>query len=206
MGLNDIRLSASALASLYTNSLVDSGDEGSPAQTPVQKVTERREQPPYVAKSGPSAAPAAPPLPTAPPASPVTPSGSGTWKYLGNNKKQILVVVSYQGKAYLPDEELTFLTRMLTACKLGLDDVAIVNSSHYPAYSSNDYLEQFKSQIVFLFGVEPAGFGLPLSFPQYQVQSFAGTTFLYAPALEERHRDEMLKSRLWVCLKRIFNL
>ena len=128
------------------------------------------------------------------------------WKYLGNNKRSILVVVSYAGSAYLPDEELNFLTKMLTACKLSLDDVAIVNSAHYPDRQAREYQQFFRSSIVFLFGPDPVSFGLPVSFPHYQVQAVAGTTYLFTPPLEERHRDDLLKSKLWVCLKRIFSL
>lgn len=128
------------------------------------------------------------------------------WKYLGNNKKHVLIVVDYEGAAYLPDDELAFLTKMLTACKLGLGDVAIVNSAHYPKYSSADYLRQFRSQQVLLFGRDPESFGLPLAFPQFQVQAFAGVTFLSSPPLGEMMDNTALKSTLWASLKRIFTL
>ncbi|MET0637816.1 MAG: hypothetical protein ABWZ25_17430 [Chitinophagaceae bacterium] len=175
--------------------------------------TKQQQQPEPVSPEGKSnqslpPAPASPEgkiVPRTPPTATV-PSESIPWKFLGNNKKQVLIVVSYEGAAYLPDEELSFLTKMLGACKLSLDDVAIVNSAFYPAARSSDYLRFFRSKVLFLFGPDPASFGLPLSFPHYQVQSFAGTTFLYTPALEERLRDELFKSKLWVCLKRIFNL
>src|SRR5882724_10092740 len=61
-----------------------------------------------------------------------TPAGKADqWKYLGDNKKNILVVVDYRDAGFLPDEELSFLTSMLSACKLSLADVAIVNRSNY---------------------------------------------------------------------------
>ncbi|MBL7740465.1 MAG: hypothetical protein JNK14_14705 [Chitinophagaceae bacterium] len=127
-------------------------------------------------------------------------------KYLGENQKNILVLVNYPGTVYLPDEELNFLTNMLTACKLSLADVAVVNSSTDEGIGYKDAITHFKSRIIFLFGIAPLSFGLPVDFPHFQVQSFANVTFLYTPALEECRKDGVLKSKLWVCLRRIFGI
>lgn len=129
-----------------------------------------------------------------------------TWKFLGDNQRHILIVVNYPDSPYLPDDELDFLTKMLTACRLSIGDTAIVNAAHHPGFTAKDYLGQFHSKIVFLFGIDPVSFGLPVSFPAYQVQSVANITYMHTPALEERHQDELLKSKLWVSLKRIFGI
>ncbi|RYY52935.1 MAG: hypothetical protein EOO05_21525, partial [Chitinophagaceae bacterium] len=219
MGLNDLVLTGNLLAELYPQSLVHTGDvpatpaspdpvltkpaaaaapgasstlsaAGSAAASNVQAVASAAASigsPEVSAASSPAAATA----------SAASTGDNSPWKFLGNNKKQVLIVVDYPGAAYLPDEELAFLTKMLTACKLGLDDVAIVNSAHYPQFSSADYLRQFRSLQVLLFGRDPELFGLPLSFPQFQVQSFAGVTFLSAPALGEMMGNTALKGTLW---------
>lgn len=128
------------------------------------------------------------------------------WKYLGENKKNILIVVDYPGIPFIPDEELSFLTGMLTACQLNLGDVAIVNRHNTGDSDYRSFAAQFSSRIVFLFGVEPSSFGIPMSFPHFQVQSFNKTTFLYVPPLEERNKDQLYKSKLWVSLRRIFGI
>jgi hypothetical protein len=135
-------------------------------------------------------------------AAPVTTSSTKSLKYLGENKKNILIVVKHEEATHLPDEELSFLTNILAACHLSLGDVAIVNTSNYPSHTYKEYIDEFRSRVVLLFGTDPLSFGLPLDFPQFQVQSFAKCTFLYSPALNEY--DKLLKSKLWVCLKRIF--
>jgi len=185
MGLNDIRLSPSTLAALYSTSLVD-GDQ------PEQLVHLAREPAAHDHATNEIAT--------------ATPETKPGFRFLGNNKKRILIAVACQGKAYLPDDDLAFLTKMLTACKLGLDDVAIVNTSHYPGTAAPEYLARFNSEVVFLFGPDPAAFGLPMAFPQFQVQSYAGTTFLYTPPLGQMSGDELLKSKLWLSLKRIFSI
>ena len=128
------------------------------------------------------------------------------WKWLGNNRKNILVVVNAEYAVHLPDDALYLLTSMLTACKLGLDDVAIMNLHNYPGESYKNLIASFKSKIVLLFGIEPASFGLPINFPHFQLQAFANNTFLFSPSLKELGNDKITKSKLWVCLKRLFNL
>ncbi|RYY56214.1 MAG: hypothetical protein EOO09_07520 [Chitinophagaceae bacterium] len=204
MGLNDIRLTGALLADLYPRSLVDTGEASASALNAAPP--EETAPAPVTGEMIPAGSPGES-LPATGPGPAEAPVAAATqWKFLGNNKKRVLVVVDYAGTAYLPDEELNFLTRMLTACKFGLDDVAIVNSAHYPGEKSAAYLRQFGSTQVLLFGRDPAAFGLPMSFPVFQVQTFAGTAFLSAPPLGAMMEDKELKGQLWTSLKRMFNL
>jgi hypothetical protein len=43
--------------------------------------------------------------------------------FLGNNSKQILIALQYNDISYLPDYDLKFLSGILSACKLSLNDV-----------------------------------------------------------------------------------
>lgn len=125
-------------------------------------------------------------------------------KFLGENKKKILILVDYADAVHIPDKQLQFLTNLLTAIKLNLGDVAVFNI--HEQNNRNDILSFFKSKTVFLFGVEPNSLGLPVNFPHFQIQPFDKTTYLFSPALHEIEYDKILKSKLWVCLKKIFNL
>jgi hypothetical protein len=129
-----------------------------------------------------------------------------TWKWLGENKKKILVVVKYQDAVHIPDQELQFLTTMLTACQLSLADVAIINLLNQPHQHYKEILEQFQSRVALLFDTDPASFGLPMNFPHFQIQPFSNCSFLYAPALEVLEKDKVQKSKLWVALRRLFNI
>ncbi len=139
------------------------------------------------------------------PAATANPAPSAEKKALGENRKQILVVVEYDNAAFLPDPAFDLLSSMLTACKLSVADVAIVNI-HGKDHSYKSWLEEFNSRVVLLFNIEPAGFGLPMNFPQFQIQPFNQASFLYSPALEELDSDKVLKSKLWVSLRRLFNV
>lgn len=128
------------------------------------------------------------------------------WKSLGSNKKKILIIVKSEEAFHLPDNQLTFLTGILTACNLSLADVAIVNTNNHPDVSYKELTTFFYSKVVLLFDIEPSAFRLPMSFPFYQIQAFAGNSFLYSPSLKELENDKIEKSKLWICLKRLFNL
>jgi len=132
------------------------------------------------------------------------PNGLGGW--LGNNQKNILVLVRYSDAVYLPDRQFDFLTGMLNACKLGIADVAIVNLDKYGGAGYKELIKEFKTKVVLLFDIEPAFLGLPINFPHYQIQPFANNSFLYAPSLDVLEADKIQKSKLWVCLRRLFNI
>lgn len=176
MSLNELRLSSSLVAMLYPNSLLDMGSDD------------------------------ATPVPNKPVAEQKIDAETKASKWLGNNQKNILIVVRYNDFVHLPDDELKFLAGMLTACKLSLDDVAIINTNNYKKGGYSDILAEFKSRIVFLFGITPVDFGLPVNFPAFQVQTVSGTTYLYSPALEDRSTDSLFKSRLWLSLRSIFSI
>ncbi len=172
MSINNIELPAYAVAEIYTNSLVT---EKNAAAIPVASKE---------------------PLPQ------TTTTGTNTnWKWLGKNEQQILIVVNNSKVVHLPDNELAFLTGILGACKLSLADVAIVNLNNHTDAGYKQLTTEFKSKKVFLFGIEPATFDLPMNFPHYQVQAFTGISFLYAPALKELENDKAEKMKLWGCLK-----
>lgn len=177
MSINHIDLPASVVVGLYQSSLIDGGK-------PMidNSIAEEVLQPLGELTTG------------------------SAWKSLGSNLKNLLIIVKANDAVHLPDNELTFLTGILGACKLTLADVAIVNLNNHPEVSYKELTSFFKSKIVFLFDIEPASFGLPMSFPHYQVQAFSGNSFLYSPALKELENDKAEKTKLWFCLKKLFNL
>ena len=128
------------------------------------------------------------------------------WKYLGENKKKTLVVVRNADAVHLPDKQLAFLSKLLTACNLSLADVAILNFQNHNSSGFNEILNYYKPKVVLLFDVEPGEFGLPMIFPQFQVQGYKDAVFVSSPSLDTIEPDKSLKGKLWVCLKKIFNL
>lgn len=129
-----------------------------------------------------------------------------SWKYLGENNKKILIVVKYHNAVHLPDNIMGFLINLLSACKLNIGDTAILNLQNHSEKGFTDILSYFESKTIFLFGVGPEELGMPLLFPQFQVQQFNKAVFLSIPSLDDIETDNILKSKLWVCFKKIFAL
>jgi len=126
--------------------------------------------------------------------------------FLGKNGKNILIVVDQPNVPYLPDHELAFLTKVLTACQLGLLDVAIVNWQKLPQPNAGALLQQFKAKSVILFDLDPTLFGLAPDQVLYQVQKESETAFVAVPALREIEKTKEAKHQLWMALKELFGL
>ena len=135
----------------------------------------------------------------------VEPIGTG-WKFLGENKKKTIIVVNYDGEEIIPGKQLSFLTKLLAACNLNLTDVAILNFHNYRSSDFDNILGHFKPKVVILFDTDPGDFGMPMVFPQFQVQKYKDAVFVLSPSLEIIEPDKTLKGKLWVCLKKLFNL
>jgi hypothetical protein len=126
--------------------------------------------------------------------------------FLGTNQKRITILVDCETAIYLPDEELNFLLGILTACKLSMADIALVNLCKNPGLGYSVLAEQLKAEKVFLFGLNAAAIELPLQFPHYQVQQFNNQVYLSSVALSELQADKDEKMKLWMCLKKIFSI
>jgi hypothetical protein len=125
--------------------------------------------------------------------------------FLGNNNKNILIIVKEGAAKYLPEQELNFLVSVLTACQLGLADTAIMNIAGKP-FDHDAVVKDLGSKFILLFDVPPVDISLPLDFPHFQVQKFKEQTYVYAPALGVIEKDVQLKKQLWSALKKAFGI
>lgn len=126
--------------------------------------------------------------------------------HLGNNRKKIAIIVMSSEAIYLPDEDLKFLLGILLACKLSMEDIALVNVTEHSSLVYNDLTEQFSAEKIFLFGVDPEILKLPLQFPHYQVQQFNNQVYVSSASLTDLQNDKAEKMKLWNCLKTVFLL
>ncbi|WP_341834888.1 hypothetical protein WJU16_18265 [Chitinophaga pollutisoli] len=94
-------------------------------------------------------------------------------KYLGENQKNILLLIQNEREAYLSEETFNLLANILNACKLGMQDVALVNTANYPGIRLQDYLQKIPARQVINFAIEPASLGLPPHSPTKPLRSMA---------------------------------
>ncbi len=130
----------------------------------------------------------------------------GSITFLGSNQKKIALVVNAATSIYLPDDELNFLLGILTACKLSMADIALINVSKNSGLKYTAITEQLKAEKIFLFGLDAELLELPLQFPHYQIQNYNNQVYLSSVSLTDLQKDKQEKMKLWNCLKNIFSL
>ena len=204
MNLNNIELPDFIVREWYKDNLLPSAHPTPNPLPPASTVSPTPAASPTSTVSpasteGPASTPAAP-LPDAPPA---------TFKVLGNNRRHITLLVHSPGSGFMPDNQLAFLTKILEACRMTLADVAIVNHAAAPVTIAA-LRQQLQPKIVLLFGVEPTAIRMPINFPTFKQLSYDDCTYLSSPALDQLVPDtgdsKLLKSKLWVSLKTLFDV
>jgi len=130
-------------------------------------------------------------------------------EFLGNNQKKITILVSDKEAVFVNDHALQFLSAILTACKLNLGDVAIVNLVNQ-TLSYQAIKEWLTPKHMILFDIEATSIQMPFKLPFYQVQGYDQCSILFAPSLNTMMGDsreaKLEKSKLWLSLKNMFNL
>jgi hypothetical protein len=126
--------------------------------------------------------------------------------FLGSNEKKIAILVNSAEAIYLPDEELNFLLGILTACRLTMADIALINVSKNPELDYAVITDQLKAEKLLLLGLPVETIALPLQFPHYQIQNYNNQVYLSSESLSTLQKDKEEKLKLWNCLKKIFSL
>ena len=129
--------------------------------------------------------------------------------YLGSNLQKITLIVCENEAVYLPEDSLQFLSSILGACHLNLGDVAIVNYKNDPLSYAN-LKEKLSPNFIILFGVTAKEIQISFTVPHYQVQQHDNCQFLLVPKLETLlgagQEAKLEKSKLWLCLKKMFRV
>jgi hypothetical protein len=129
--------------------------------------------------------------------------------FLGSNLQKITILVSAKEAVYLAEDSLQFLSSILGACKLNLGDVAIVNQ-HTNDVDYSLLKEKLSPAFLLLFGVTAQQVKLPFTIPDYQVQKYDNCQILLSPPLTtmlgNTQEAKLEKSKLWLCLKKMFNV
>lgn len=127
--------------------------------------------------------------------------------WLGSFGKRVLVVVNDPTALHINEADFDLLGKIMGSVKLSMADVAVVNAATHKLeyYALN---EKLPASVAFYFGIQPVEIGAPIKFPQFQVQPWNNTTFVYAPPLGDLNgatpQATALKKELWTALKKIF--
>jgi hypothetical protein len=128
-------------------------------------------------------------------------------QFLGENKKNITIVINDENAVHIEDEKLEFITKMFTACKLTIADVAIVNINNKHILHSQ-IAQQLQPCFVLLFDVNTKQIALPIMVTEYKIETYNNCEILFVKDLKHylgnTEADKLEKSKLWLCLKQLF--
>ena len=126
--------------------------------------------------------------------------------YLGNNKKNILVLVNETDAVHLKDANMELLSNILNACKLNMNDICLLNVNQNNKVLVTELLTRFHTKSLLVFGTLPDNVRLPESFNAYENKTYQNCSVLLVDSLEKIAADPELKKSLWRALKSLFHL
>ena len=121
----------------------------------------------------------------------------------GKNKKQFVWLVEEHYFPYLNDADFQFLGDVLTACKMNMEDIALVNVANNRTHF-DELVQQLRPKFVIASGVQVDA--LPIQPADYRVQEQQGYLFCCTETLEAIRTDKSKKSKLWLALKQMLGL
>jgi len=125
-----------------------------------------------------------------------------TFKFLGGNKKSVLILVNDNQNDVSTDQGRELLRKIVKAIDLGTPDFALLN---YSNYNGTDFVELhrfFKPAIMLSFGVAFADLKLNLTW-QNEIIVHETTRIIFAPNLHHLDSDILAKKTLWGHLQKI---
>jgi len=131
---------------------------------------------------------------------PVVETPALSFNYLGQHKKQYLILVYYPGLEFMPAPYLTALENTLKRLGFGLEDVAIVNTANYKDIVFKQLENYFKPQKLLVLGRQalPAGFEAPTQHQQAQVNN---RKTLFTFSFDEMMENNEHKKIFWEQMK-----
>lgn len=119
------------------------------------------------------------------------------------DSKNIVIIIRDQ----LHHESTTYqmFLNLLKACNLTVDQIELISPYTFEL-TSTVLVQKHKPSHIIMFGVGSSEIGLSVYFPDYQVQSVDGVTYLTAPDLILIENDKDIKAKLWQSLKKAFSL
>lgn len=129
--------------------------------------------------------------------------------WLGDNQKRVAIFVDDHANVFLGDDALQFLTNILSACKLNLSDIALVNVANMQQ-PFNEITNHLSSEYAVLFGVDKNKISLKENMELFVNTTINNISIVTAPPLEammlQTPDAKTLKARLWNGLKTMFGL
>lgn len=123
--------------------------------------------------------------------------------FKGKNKKGMLWIVHEPGQVFLSDDDFEFLSQIITACKMNMDDIALVNNA-VEKIPIIEIINELKPKIIILCGIEYQQ--LPFKLDEYIITPNNNCDYFLCDELSDLRNDKVKKSKLWLALKAMLQL
>jgi len=125
-----------------------------------------------------------------------------SFKFLGGNKKSVLILVNDADNEVSTLEGRELLRKIVKAIDLSAPDFALVNYANYEEVDFIELHQFFKPQLMLTFGVEPQHLKLNLTWAG-EIILHETTRIIFAPNLHPLDSDITAKKSLWANLQKI---
>ncbi|QES90801.1 hypothetical protein [Rhizosphaericola mali] len=129
--------------------------------------------------------------------------------WLGENKKQVCIILHDRNNVFISEHSLDFLGKILSACQLNIADTAIINMARTPV--NLEQIQQYiQPKFLLSFHIKFNTIGLNDDIKLYQPNRKNGCSYLLAGDLDKMNdgsdASKQEKGRFWISLKQLFGI
>ncbi len=124
------------------------------------------------------------------------------FKFLGNNKRNILILVNDPLHEVSDEKGRELLRKIVKSVNLSANDFALLNYHHYQNSSYQQLIDYFASTVVFAFGVSSQQLGLQGHAENIVVKE-RDVLLIFSAELKQLEQDMNGKKALWASLKKL---
>lgn len=137
------------------------------------------------------------------PVIPVEPvAAAPVFKFLGNNKRNILILVNDPENEVSDEKGRELLRKIVKSVNLTANDFALLNYANYANVDFTQLQAHFSSAVVFAFGVSSRQLGLA-GHPENTVIMAGAVKLIFSAELRKLEEDQNGKKVLWGSLKQL---
>jgi len=130
------------------------------------------------------------------------PAQPKTFKFLGGNKKFVLLLVNDQNNDVSSEQGRELLRKIVKAIDLSTPDFALLNYAQHKGTSYSELQQFFKPQLMLAFGVGSDHLKLNLAW-ENEILVHQSTKMIFAPNLHDLDGNLAEKKALWGHLQKI---
>ncbi|MNK30292.1 hypothetical protein D3C87_487090 [compost metagenome] len=125
------------------------------------------------------------------------------FKFLGNNKRNILILVNDEENEVSNELGRELLRKIVKSVNLSANDFALLNYAKYKGTGFQALQDYFSSTLIFAFGVTPAQLALATSHPEHAIVQEGSVRMIFSAELKTLDKNPAGKKALWGSLQNL---